>query len=154
MKWVILKYIPISGMALFHHNSERLEVTEGGYTSRLDGYDIIYWKGSAAQVNIFIQVFDLSLWLGILVCTTILTLYFFVESMIYQKQDGKGVQIIEAVVANSKMIVAMDVNERKHHTKYSMRPIQVYWSASFLWNLKQSPFHHFKTYKLNQIFGS
>ena len=123
MKWVLSKCIPISGMALFHHNSERLEVTEGGYTSRLDGYDIIYWKGSAAQANIFLQVFDLSLWMGILVCTTILALYFFVESMIYQKEDGKGIQIIEAVVANSKMIVAMDINERKHHTKYSMRII-------------------------------
>ena len=109
-------------MALFHHNSERLEVTEGGYTSRIDGYDIIYWKGTA-HVNIFLQVFDLSLWLAIIVCTTILALYFFAESMIHQKEDSKSIQIIEAVVANSKMIVAMDVNEKKHHKKYSMRII-------------------------------
>ena len=109
------------GMAMFDHNSERLEVTEGGYTSIIDTYDIIYWKGSNNK-NIFFAVFDQSLWIAIGVSIAICSLYFFIESIIYQADD-KGTQIVEAVVANSKMMVAMDITERIHHKQYSMRII-------------------------------
>ena len=107
---------------MFDHNSERLEVTEGGYTSIINGYDIIYWKGSGNK-NIFLAVFDQTLWIAIIVFIGICSIYFFMESMINQKEDTLGTQVIEAVVASSKMVVAMDVTEKKHHKKYSMRII-------------------------------
>ena len=109
-------------MALFDHNAERLEVTDGGFTARVGSYDIMYWKGTS-DVNIFFQVFDQSLWQGIGVAVGICSVYFFIQSMIHQREDNKGIQIIEAVVANSKMMVAMDITEKRHHTKYSMRII-------------------------------
>ena len=112
----------ILGMAMFDHNSERLEVTEGGYTSIINGFDIIYWKGSNNR-NIFFAVFDHSLWIAILVSIAICSLYFFMESIIYQDNDGKVTQLLEAVVANSKMMVAMDITERLYHKQYSMRII-------------------------------
>ena len=107
---------------MFDHNSERLEVTEGGYTSIINGYDIIYWKGSGNK-NIFLAVFDQTLWIAIIVFIGICSIYFFMESMINQKEDTLGTQVIEAVVASSKMVVAMDVTEKKHHKRYSMRII-------------------------------
>ena len=107
---------------MFDHNSERLEVTEGGYTSIINGYDIIYWKGSGNK-NIFLAVFDQTLWIAIIVFIGICSIYFFMESMINQKEDTLCTQVIEAVVASSKMVVAMDVTEKKHHKKYSMRII-------------------------------
>ena len=107
---------------MFDHNSERLEVTEGGYTSIINGYDIIYWKGSGNK-NIFLAVFDQTLWIAIIVFIGICSIYFFMESMINQKEDTLCTQVIEAVVASSKMVVAMDVTEKKHHKRYSMRII-------------------------------
>ena len=109
-------------MALFDHNPERLAVVEGGYTSWIHGYDIIYWKGTSNK-NIFFAVFHWTLWLGIGVAIGICSVYFFIESMIYQNDESKSMQIIEAIVANAKMMVALDVTEKCHHKKNSMRII-------------------------------
>ena len=70
-------------MASFAHTPERLEVTDGGYSTDLFSFELMYWK-TKSQGFIYTMVLSIKAWIAL---TAIVILSSFGFLLIIQRQE-------------------------------------------------------------------
>ena len=97
------------GMASFSHLSERLEVSDAGFTTLMFTPELIYWKYHDSHV-IYADVFKLESWIVVLVLLSSSSILLFVKFKFHERSGSSLVQLITSFVANLKSLVVLDIN--------------------------------------------
>lgn len=105
-------------IGLFDHLPERLEVTEGGFTSFFIGNEIFYWKAKELVV-IFNLIFTKELWITLIISLLVSSFYLTLE---YRLENPTNNKMIDALISNFRVLLAMDLGDNWHHQRrYSIR---------------------------------
>ena len=97
------------GMASFSHLSERLEVTDAGFTTLMFTPELIYWKYHDSHL-IYADVFKLESWIVVLVILSSSSILLFVKFKFHERSGSSLAQLITSFVANLKSLVVLDIN--------------------------------------------
>mgnify|MGYP001360666020 FL=1 len=105
-------------IGFFDHIPERLEVTDGGFTSILIGNEIFYWKDKELVV-IFNLIFTKEIWITLIISLLVSSFYLSLE---YRLETPSSNNMIEALINNFRVLLAMDLGDDWHHQRrYSIR---------------------------------
>ena len=104
-------------MANYNQIPERLEVSEGGFTSIMWKIELIYWKYDNTNY-IYGLVYEPKLWIFLMIAMLLSSAYFYLQSLLHRNSDGIGNLALKAVGTNLKALVAMDLDT---HTQMSLR---------------------------------
>ena len=100
-------------MSLFNHLPERLEVSDGGYTSIMWTIEINYWKYDNLSF-IYALVFQLEVWVLISIAICFSSLYYLFQSKWhgFYPTDSKNIsnQCINAFVTHGRALLTMDLD--------------------------------------------
>ena len=94
-------------MGNFNHNTERLEVTEGGFSSYLVIPELIFWNQDSNHKFIYAMVFDNMTWIAIVIMILLSSFgYFFFHI------DNKCMEtILEATALSIKVLLVLGIEQ-------------------------------------------
>ena len=126
-------------MATFVQNAERLEISEGGFTTVVWTNEIIYWKYESSQF-IYGLVFERKLWLTLGLAMILSSLYFLCQTKCYGSADETLNQVLKALSNNCRALVTLDLNpEYQSHLSVKIHLLSIglcgailFWSYSGL----------------------
>ena len=101
-------------MASYNQIPERLEIAEGGFSSIKWKIEMIYWKYDNVSF-IYGLVFELKLWVALIIALLLSSMYFYLQSKWQQKgSDLNGKLALKAIGTNIRALVAMGIDTHTH----------------------------------------
>ena len=125
------------GIATYLHLSERLEVTESGFTSMVWTTEIIYWKYSNIDF-IYGLIFQLDSWITLFLILLISSISFFIKIRWYEDSSNLAMQSMRAIITNICALATLDmysmhvkpISVRIHLICIALFGALIYWTYS------------------------
>ena len=112
------------GMATYLHLPERLEVTDGGFTSMVWTTEIIYWKYSNISF-IYGLIFQMDSWITLMLTLSLSSFLFLIKIKWYEQKNSDTrsitIQSLHAILTNICAIVTLDMYPRSYQRSISIR---------------------------------
>ena len=135
------QFIALSAMAHFHNIPERLEVTDGAFSSLLGGSEVTYFQNNDKGF-IYTLVFDEMTWLVTSISITLSSLAYFIissnQGITSSSASSNTIELLlEAITLNIKVVLALDYGNfqvRRHLVArillltISLNGALLYWS--------------------------